>query len=94
MGYAEMYGQKQFHAALERDYPIIEWRMPVFVGPLRSDDGKKKIGCRYCIVAFGLKGSALDTAPFLFDDKAEWEKHLEHNHPFIPPNDQGEVHVN
>lgn len=94
MGYAELYGDKQFHAALERDYPIIEWRTPVNVGPLNPDDGKERIGCRYCIAAFGLKGSALGTTPFLFDDKAGWKRHLEHNHPFIKPNDDGEVHVN
>lgn len=93
MSYAKLYGEKQFHSALERDYPWVEWRTPVRVSAIKSEAGSQKIGCRYCIAAYGLKCLELDKTAFLFETEDEFSKHLLAEHPILQPDKEGKIHV-
>jgi hypothetical protein len=76
MGYVSRYGER-FHEALETDYPQLPWREPIQIM-----SGKvKKIGCRYCIAALGLKGSDVRCVPFAFECMEAFEAHMAAKHP-------------
>lgn len=68
----------RFDLRVEKQWPAIAWRAPLLVQ--RPGDGEQRLGCRFCLGQFGIKGKDVMTCEYLFDEIVEFEKHMQERH--------------